>query len=112
MPRFAVLIHDHPFLHWDLLLECGDVARAWRLLEEPRLGEIRLQPLPDHRLFYLDYEGPVSGDRGTVQRFDAGEYEVLSTPPGSSELHVCLYGEKLKTAVRIGSKSARFQTVE
>ncbi len=27
--RFAILNHDHPFLHWDLLLEDGDRCRTW-----------------------------------------------------------------------------------
>jgi hypothetical protein len=80
MPRrFVILEHDHPFLHWDLLLaeECS--ARTWRLLRKPCLGEpIAAEPLPDHRLMYLDYEGVVSGDRGSVKRFLAGTYQPLS----------------------------------
>jgi hypothetical protein len=38
--------------------------------------EIEARQLPDHRLAYLDYEGPVSGDRGAVTRWDAGEYRL------------------------------------
>jgi hypothetical protein len=76
MPRFAILEHDHPFLHWDFLLEAGDNLRAWRLLGEPRRGPpINAEPLPAHRLLYLDYEGPVSGDRGRVARWDSGTFE-------------------------------------
>ena len=76
--RFVILEHDHPFLHWDLLLEDECSARTWRLLRKPCLGEpIAAEPLPDHRLIYLDYEGVVSGDRGTVKRFLAGTYELL-----------------------------------
>lgn len=76
MPRIAILRHDAPFLHWDLLLETGDVARAWRLLRNPAIEEpIAAEELPDHRLLYLDYEGPVSNDRGTVAAIFRGEYE-------------------------------------
>jgi hypothetical protein len=32
------------------------------------------EPTADHRLLYLDYEGPVSGGRGTVTRVDAGSF--------------------------------------
>ena len=32
--------------------------------------------LPDHRLAYLEYEGPVSGNRGVVRRIDSGKYEI------------------------------------
>src|SRR5437764_12400592 len=76
MPRFVILEHDWPTRHWDLLLEAGDVLRAWRLLEEPELGQtIRAEPNADHRLMYLDYEGPVSGDRGSVKRWAAGVFQ-------------------------------------
>jgi hypothetical protein len=79
MPRFALLEHDHPFLHWDLLLECGQACRTWRLSAPPgESDDLRAEALPDHRLMYLDYEGPVSGDRGTVQRWDAGTFVWLT----------------------------------
>jgi hypothetical protein len=75
MPRFAILDHDHPFRHWDFLLEDRTVLRAWRLLTEPGQGRpIRAEPLPDHRLIYLDFEGPIAGDRGRVVRWDAGSF--------------------------------------
>jgi hypothetical protein len=80
--RFVILEHDHPFLHWDLLLEEECSARTWRLLRKPCLGEsIAAEPLPDHRLMYLDYEGVVSGDRGSVKRFLAGTYEAILYQP-------------------------------
>lgn len=37
--------------------------------------------LHDHRLDYLQYEGPISGDRGRAWRWDAGQYEYLSNEP-------------------------------
>ena len=80
--RFAILRHDHPFLHWDLLLEAGPVALTWRLLRPPLQRElIAAESLPDHRLLYLDYEGPVSGDRGSVRRVAGGQFR--ETPPSS-----------------------------
>lgn len=78
MPRYAILEHDHPALHWDLLLEHGSACRTWRLTAPPGDGDaIRAEPLPDHRLAYLDYEGPVSGGRGAVSRWDAGRFVWL-----------------------------------
>lgn len=75
MPRFVILEHDHPFPHWDLMLEAGGVLRTWRLLEEPRPGRmVGAEALGDHRLIYLDYEGPVSGNRGRVRRWDEGTF--------------------------------------
>jgi len=79
MPRFVILTHDHPFIHWDLMLEEGETLRTWRLLAEPATAEpIPAEPLPAHRLRYLDYEGPVSGNRGSVEQWDAGTYDLLA----------------------------------
>lgn len=78
MSRFVILTHDHPFLHWDLMLEDDNILRTWRLLTSPDSAlPIAAEQLPNHRPFYLDYEGPVSNNRGTVKRFDAGEYQII-----------------------------------
>lgn len=100
MPRFAILEHDFPTLHWDLLLEDGPACRTWRLSAPPERfpsplegegarradeGELTAatipvfsELLPDHRLMYLDYEGPVSGDRGNVKKWDVGTFTWLT----------------------------------
>jgi hypothetical protein len=96
MPRFAVLHHDSPRgLHWDLLLEMGPSLKTWALPQppEPR-AEMTCDALPDHRLAYLDYTGPVSGERGSVVSWDRGTYEVLQDDEGV--LLVDLQGERLK----------------
>ena len=88
MPRFVILFHDTPPgferpPHLDLMLEAGDVLRTFALPHFPAAGEtVGCEQLPDHRLAYLDYEGPVSDRRGSVARHDAGEYEIVS---GTSE---------------------------
>ena len=90
MPRFAILIHDHPFLHWDFLLENGNFCRTWRLLAAPdsKMTVIPAEYLIDHRLMYLDYEGPVSGDRGTVERWDSGSFEWRRNLPEICEVQL------------------------
>jgi len=95
MPRFVILEHDHPFLHWDLMLEAGNVLRAWRLLEQPvPRRTIHAEALGDHRSLYLDYEGPVSGNRGSVRRWDAGTFTwELDTP---ERVAVCLEGNRCR----------------
>jgi len=77
MPRFVILEHDHPSLHWDLMLEAGGVLQTWRLANSPEMGSspIEAMALGDHRIGYLEYEGPVSGNRGTVRRWDAGVFD-------------------------------------
>ena len=90
MPRFVVLIHDYPVLHWDFMLEKEAALRTWRLTRPPNEpGPIAAEPLADHRLAYLDYEGPVSGNRGTVRRFDRGEYTLLEESDGSIVVDLC-----------------------
>ena len=101
MSRFAILIHDHPALHWDFLLENGESCRTWRLLDEPDNGanEIRAVEAADHRLMYLDYEGPVSGGRGHVTRWDAGLFEWLMN--SEDECVVRLMGQRWRGHVRL-----------
>jgi hypothetical protein len=82
MPRFAILAHDHPAPHWDLFLEAGPVLRSWRLRSPLAPGApVVAEPTADHRLLYLDYEGPVSGGRGTVTRVDAGSFTWETDEP-------------------------------
>ena len=106
MPRFAILIHDHSFLHWDLLVEQDGALRSWRLLESPErwlLASNRIslgaEPIPDHRLAYLEYEGPVSRERGTVQRWDGGDAEWLEESP--KQIVLKLNGNRLSGVLKL-----------
>src|ERR1051326_686453 len=95
MPRFVILEHDHPHRHWDFMLESGEVLRTWRLENVPEVDHvIRAEPLGDHRLAYLDYEGPVSGNRGTVKRWDFGSFTW--TMDQAVEIAVELNGARVK----------------
>ena len=84
MPRFVILRHEIPAgsergTHYDLMLESEGVLRTWAIPELPAQGKVTpADALPDHRLAYLEYEGPVSGNRGSVTRVDEGEYELLA----------------------------------
>ena len=89
MPRYVILFHETPAgferpTHWDLMLEFEGRLATWALAEEPAPGKaIAAEKLADHRLAYLDYEGPVTGGRGNVSRWDAGEYTPHNMEPGS-----------------------------
>jgi hypothetical protein len=99
-PRFVVLEHDHPFLHWDLMLEAGASLRTWRLAAPPAAGaEVEATPLGEHRRLYLDYEGPVSGDRGRVARWDHGTFAWEGAGEGS--VAVRLEGGRLRGLLRL-----------
>jgi hypothetical protein len=97
MPRFVILRHENrdasqPSVHWDLMLESGSVLRTWALAAMPTPDTpIAAEQLPDHRLHYLDYEGPISGNRGSVTRWDRGSFETLSETP--TEFVVKLSGQ-------------------
>lgn len=82
--RFAILYHATPVGdHWDWMLETNGVLTTWALpprTETTNVSEsftLSGKRLPDHRLHYLDYEGPVSNDRGEVRRIDSGTYRTL-----------------------------------
>lgn len=103
MPRFAVLEHDSPEgLHWDLLVEWDAAARTWRLPSPPAMPDApagsneqtACVALADHRLRYLDYEGPISGGRGTVRRWDAGTYRLVEDAPG--RLVIDCWGQRIE----------------
>jgi hypothetical protein len=95
MPRFVVLRHDHPVLHWDLMLEAGEVLRTWRLAAplSPSGGAVEAAASFDHRRLYLDYEGPISGGRGSVVREEHGTFTALQE--GDGELALRLDGQQL-----------------
>ena len=96
MPQFRILTHDHPFLHWDLMLESGGILRTWRLLTEPATtGSTSAEPLKDHRIEYLTYEGPVSGNRGIVTNWDSGDFEWIEDKPEQGIVSIRLHGTRL-----------------
>ncbi|HWA97177.1 MAG TPA: DNA polymerase ligase N-terminal domain-containing protein [Pirellulales bacterium] len=103
--RFVILRHEMPRgagrgSHWDLMLEVDAVLRTWALEAEPRPGSIvRGDALGDHRLAYLEIEGPISGNRGTVARIDRGSYATLDRT--ETTWRVQLAGSKLQCELRI-----------
>ena len=112
MPRFVVVEHDSPRgLHWDLMLEEGGVLLTWALSEPPQAARtIPAEALSDHRLAYLDHEGPVSGGRGSVTRWDQGTYELEHR--SDDELAVVLAGRRLAgraTLLRLGAGRLQWQ---
>lgn len=101
MRRYVILEHDHPFLHWDLMIEWGDHLKTWRLFSPPNPGEsVRAEPLAQHRLMYLDYEGPVSGGRGTVTQWDAGR--VVEITEYGEACIMRILGRRLYGTIRVG----------
>lgn len=76
--RFVILEHRRETVHWDVMFEVGDVLRTWAVDAPVEPGvKLAARPLPDHRIAYLDYEGPISGDRGEVRRVASGTFATL-----------------------------------
>lgn len=104
MLRYVLLRHECPATyrdgpHWDLMLEENRVLRTWSLLALPAAwgggaapGAVAADALPEHRIDYLDYQGPLSGDRGSVTRVAAGEYRATTPAAGAGGLDVVATG--------------------
>lgn len=84
--------------HWDFMLERDGVLWTWCLqsnpFAEPRQmkQELPAVRLKDHRIAYLDYEGPisddkVSGNRGSVRQVANGQLIWDSSFAESVEIH-------------------------
>jgi hypothetical protein len=117
MPRFVILEHQHDGgVHWDFMLESGDVLRTWRLDQPPAVGRpVAATAIADHRGVYLDYEGEISGGRGRVTQWDAGEFDWIAN--GGDAIVVALHGRRLRgdahlTRTRSGDWSLGFIPVE
>src|SRR3989304_1881295 len=98
MPSRYVILHHRldDGEHWDLMLEQGDVLLTWQLLREPVNRDslpIPARRIGDHRKSYLDYEGPLTGGRGTVQRVDSGSLDIVKNAAGG--LRLVLAGKRL-----------------
>lgn len=64
------------------MLEADGTLRTWALAARPDTDSpIDAEALADHRLAYLEIEGPLSGGRGSVARWDQGEYRAEEWKP-------------------------------
>lgn len=105
--RFAVLFHETASGvgradHWDFMLEVEGVLRTWALEAEPSCQDglpIPATALADHRLEYLQYEGPLTGGRGSVTSWDRGEFQVLKWSEVGVEVR--LSGARLRGLARL-----------
>ena len=85
-PRFVVLCHRFPLRscrasHWDWMFEHGSVLHTWSARRWPAADGVESIRLSDHRIDYLEYEGRVSGDRGSVRRVLRGRYRLVVALP-------------------------------
>ncbi len=105
--RFAVQRHETPDSaesHFDLLVERDGVLVTFRVDDLDALAELAegerlaVERIADHRIIYLDFEGSISGDRGTVTLRDRGPGEVRPRGDGSLDLRVA--GDRVRGTFR------------
>lgn len=98
--RFVLLRHEMPessarASHYDLMLERADDLFTLELIEALQRGVAQLaRELTPHRKAYLDFEGPVSQDRGEVHRIDRGSLTIVSWT--DSKIEADLSGQTLR----------------
>ena len=102
MPRFVILRHECPAdrprrSHWDLMFEADGRLWTWALRDSPDSPSQPAERLADHRIDFLEFEGAIPGDRGSVVRWDRGTYEIEGSRRTLSEcIEVVLRGERLR----------------
>ncbi len=78
--RFVVQEHTTPDgVHWDLMLEQGDILTTFRLEQPPEAasdGAVPATKIFDHPMRFLTYEGPVQKGTGKVRIVDRGACDV------------------------------------
>jgi len=80
------LSSDSLDVHFDLMLESEGGLLTWATTQPPSAKHPTLPAiqLPLHRATYLQYEGPVSNNRGTVQRVMSGTFSLIEIVPQMS----------------------------
>ncbi len=89
MPQYVVL-HHRPIAgqtlpraagpHFDWMFDHGQALLTWATDTYPTTEDdspILARRLTNHRRIYLTFEGPLSDQRGEVERIEAGEYELV-----------------------------------
>ena len=108
MPRFVILHHEMPPhverpSHWDLMLEDEGALLTWAMDCELAVDvAVSADQLPNHRIDYLTYEGPISGDRGAVTQWDRGVFEWITR--SEEELLVQLNGTRIQGTATLRRK--------
>ena len=104
--RFVVLRHcvSRNDVHFDLMVDSGDAMATWRCPEAPETASgaaMTCEKLADHRRRYLEYEGPLSQNRGDVRRHDGGYCRLLAA--GDGVWQIAFRGTRLRGEYELSS---------
>ncbi len=102
--RFVIQEHkkEGQEVHWDLMLEAGEVLESYRLElgpEELKERVVRAERIFDHPLRFLTYEGAVNEGKGNIRIAEAGRYESRVTEEG--QYRIIFGGEVLRGEYRL-----------
>lgn len=114
MRRFVVQEHRVRAgdVHYDLMLEDGEVLVTFQLDAPPGPhGPARGRRSFDHRPVYLDYEGPISGDRGEVRIWDRGRMSDLEGDPRAPRYRARAAGERLRGVVEVRDQAGQVEVL-
>lgn len=104
--RYVILRHITSHDHYDFMFEKESFLITFSmesyLIDDFFQGkEVAIHQIADHRLLYLDYEGPINGNRGSVVRVDSGHYFELHHKKATVEYSI--EGTKLAGTLEINN---------
>lgn len=94
------VIHKHTLsgqIHWDLMIEYGDILKTWRIENPPQILAIqktKATPIFDHDKKFLTYQGSVNNGKGTVEIVENGLCTVKTIE--ENEINIKFDSNKLK----------------
>lgn len=105
--------------HFDWMFESAgndeSGLETWRCAIRPdhsSTGDrLELEALPSHRRCYLEYEGPVSANRGRVERVAQGEYRIVSGAGVSEDVREIRWHDGLGQRWLFASNTATCRSV-
>jgi hypothetical protein len=92
LKRFVVQQHTREgSVHWDLMLESGNILKTWRLDASPEhIGSepIAAEKIFDHDLKFLTYQGVINKGLGRICIIDEGIFQTLDETEKTIRLHL------------------------
>ena len=109
--RFVIHHHSHQNSHYDLMIEKHNSLVTWQIKEKDLIDIlegriISVRKIQNHRTEYLEYEGPITCDRGHVKIFDTGEYKEVEW--NDSRIILNFFGEKIRGKMQIIYKNNNY----
>lgn len=108
--EFVIQQHSTPEgIHWDLMLQRGDVLWTWRMTISPEhinTACLSIERIVDHPLRFLSYEGPVQNKTGQVKIADKGSYRLISEKTDS--LCIDVQGKILQRTFTLTRQTEKF----